>query len=194
MKYWIGSNDDTKIVAISEEAIFIGNPPNEKVNAYAMKLSQKEVPSELFNLPISYIKTIEMKDIGEEITIYFGNESSEIIKNSDRRKKEEIFDVLKSISPKFEYTAKEIGPLGAAKKPLTALGIFSLLFGVSYYMALLMENNELYGSQVAILLAIASLGSKNIINLFGVLFGILAIAIYKKMAETYVLHAIKRKN
>lgn len=194
MKYWIGQTNDTKIVAISEEAISIGNPPNEKVNGYVMKLTKNEVPSELFSIPISYIKTIEMKDIGEEIKIYFGQESSETIKNSNQRKKEEIFEALKNSSPKFQYTSKEIGPLGAAKKPLTALFIFSILFGISYYMAILLENNELYGNQVAILLAIASLGSKNIINIFGVLFGIIAIAIYKKMSETHTLHSIKRKD
>jgi len=168
MKYWLGKDNETKI--------------------------NGKIPSELFSIPLAYIKTIEMKDIEKKISIYFGNDSCEVITINKEDKRLEIFESLKTLSPKFMYSHKKVGKFGAAKKPLLALLILSIIFGISYYMAVLIENDELYGDQIIILLAIASLGTKNIIKIFGLIVTILSIAIYRKMSNTYVLHSINRKN
>jgi len=178
---------------IQIKEISCGSPSFDEHQSFLHTLSNGKVPAALFSIPISYIKQIEMKEPGQEIKIYFGQESSEVIKIKDANKKQEIFEALKGISPKLIYTSKQVGKIGAAKKPLIALLILSAIFSLSYYMALLLENGELYGDQVAILLAIASLGTKNILKIFSLILLIILAAIYRKMSKTYTLHLIQRK-
>ena len=192
MKYWLGKDKETKIVAITDNAISCGSPSYEKFQAYSLKLINGKIPTELFSIPVAYVKKIEMKDMENTIKIYFGQESCEVITVSKVDKKMEIFEALKNLSPKLIYAQKKVGKFGAAKKPLLALLILSVLFGISYYMAMLIENNELYGDQIALLLAIASLGTKTILKIFGVILTIASISIYKRMSNTYTLHSISR--
>jgi len=198
MKYWLGKDNETKIVAITDSNIFCGNPSYEKFQAYSLKLINGKLPAELFSIPFAYIRKIEMKDIENKVSIYFGEDSCEVITINKVDKKLEIFESLRKMSPKFSYSQKKVGKFGAAKKPLLALLILSIIFGFSYYMAILIENDELYGSQygsqIAILLAIASLGTKNIIKMIGVILTILSISIYRKMSNTYTLHSISRRD
>jgi len=193
MKYWQGKENETKLVVVSGKEIACGSPPFDKHQFFLHRLSKGEIPEELFSIPISYIKRIEMKDIEQEIKIYFGQESSEIIKIKDANKKQEIFEALKEMSPKFMYESKVVGKFGAAKKPLIALLVLTPIFAISFYMALLLENGELYGPQIALLLAIASLGTKNILKVFALILIIISVAIYRKMSKTHTLHVIQRK-
>ncbi|MCB0641998.1 MAG: hypothetical protein KDC44_10180, partial [Phaeodactylibacter sp.] len=183
MKYWIGTADETRIIAINSEKIACGSPRTDKFQAFSFDLVNGKMPEGLFSIPFSYIRKIEMKDIDNKINIFFGEDAYELLTIKNESRRQEVFEVLKDLSPKLEYSTRKVGRLGAAKKPLIALAVLTPLFGLIYMMAIALENNELSGSQVALLLAVASLGSQNVIKLFIGILVIILIAIIRQMSN-----------
>lgn len=189
--YWI-NNEKTKFIVIDDNGIFCGNPSLEKKEHFTTQLKKGEVPSELLHIPFAYIKEINTKDIDNDINILFGNDSSEILTINNQNQKSEIFELLKNSLPKFTHQTQEINKFKAAKKPFIALVLFTIICAISFHTAIQLENNELEGRYIALILVIAEFGSETIIKIYLGILAISSFAIFRKMSQAHTLDVIKK--
>ena len=198
-KIWI-SEDTSKdlIIAWANDVIYHGNPKAELVQDYVLNINQNQIPNDLVGIPIAYIKTIHLSESKDYIELLFGRESTEhlIVKNPIR--KQEIFDYFKGNLSNFTYKVAQQTVFQAAKKPLIALLVVSLLFVYTLSIATEIEAGAVYEmhgnglSLAALVLILALLGVQKVIFIFAIPICIALIAAFKKAQHLPVIHTLVR--
>lgn len=172
-KIWISENHSKDIVvAYADNIIYRGNPKPDLINDCVIGIKNNQIPDDLFGIPVSYIKEINLSESKDYIEIMFSKDSIDnlTIKNDVQRK--EVFDFFKDNFDNFIYKLDKYSPLKAAKKPLIALLIVSLIFLYTLSIAneiQLGAEYQIHGngvSLVAIVLMLALLGVQKVVMIF----------------------------
>jgi len=187
MKLWTQNKPKSdKIILISENCIYKGNPKNNKFQNYLSEIKKEKIPNELFGIPYSYIKRIENPIDKNKIIIYYGSDSEEELNIYDKNVKIEIFEFLKQDIKNFEYKSETPSFIKNAKTQLFAILIITVLFSWATYLAIQIDNGAVYemvGSGVGIsgiVLSIAQLGTIGVLILFFLLLSIATLSLIRK--------------
>jgi hypothetical protein len=187
--------DDTLIV-YHNATIYKGNPKPEAIDTILRDLSHGVQRPELFSIPQSLLKKICLEEGKPYLEVYFGEASEEHLRITDPARRQAIFDFFRATIPRIKYEVEHYSKAKAGRKPLAAMFIISPLLLWSLYLAVEIENGARYEiigdgkSIVTVVLAIAGLGSVNVMVLFGVLLLIAAVSFYVKTKNPKVVHTI----
>jgi hypothetical protein len=200
MKIWSSyEKGDDKIIAYLNGTIYRGNPTIDEIDTFVFNFKMQEIPAKNFTaIPLHYLKQINLENGRNYIEILFGSDSTEHLRIKDADKRKEIFEYLKSNIPNAKFYIDKYSKIRAGKKPLIAMFIVTLIFLWTFYIANGMENGNEYGvtgdhkdSLAGIVLALASLGTKNIALLFGTFFTIALIAFFRKTKNPTIIQRIQ---
>ncbi len=180
MKIWKGTEkSDEKIIAYSDSIIYICNPKISEVENVIQNLKMNIIPTDKFtSVPLSYLREIHLEEGKKYIEILFGGDSKEQLNINDLEIRNEIFEYFKSNISKSVYMSDTYSKLRAGKKPLIAMTVLLSICLWTFYISNGIEQGDEYkviGNQrsvASIVLMIASLGSTNILLIFGIFFGI----------------------
>lgn len=188
---------DDKIIAYFNNTIYKGNPKPEEIDSTIRELNSGNKPkTNLFGIPQSLLKEIHLEEGKEYIQVFFGDDSYELLRINDENKRLEIFDFFKQNIPKSTTYTEEYSKLKAGKKPLYAMVVIAILFSWSFYLATQIETGSQYEiigdkrSITSIILILASLGTTNLILLFGILFIIAILGFIQKTKRQKTVHKI----
>lgn len=196
MKVWTSiEKDDDKVIAFANKTIYKGNPKAEEIDSVVYELGKQDtVPTGLAGFPLSYIREINLTEGSNNIELVFGKDSTEDLKIASELRRREIFEYLKNNIPDSAYTLYKPTAIQAGKKPLIAFVVVLALFIWTLYLALGIESGndydvtgQRYNSIAGIVLAIASIGVKNVILVFGALLTIAIISFIKKAKKPPVI-------
>ncbi|THD30001.1 hypothetical protein [uncultured Flavobacterium sp.] len=197
MKIWQSNvKSDDKIIAFYNKTIYKGNPKPDEVEKIVRELTIGKQTSSLFGIPQKLLKEINFEVGKNHIEVLFGLDSIEYLKINDVDKKQEIFDFLRAEIPNSRYEVEKYSKFKAGKKPLFAMAFILILFCWALYLANEIENGNQYEivgsgrSITTIVLALASIGTVNVILLFGVLFCIALLGFIFKTKRPKVVHKI----
>lgn len=188
LKIWTSTEkSDDKIIAISDEYIYKGNPPASEIESAVFDLQMKgETLKHFFTIPLRYIIAINQQEGKKYIEVLFRGDT-EHLKIQNDTKRQEIFDYFKNtIANATLYVSKQ-SKFQAIKKPLIAMAVLTGLFIWSLYIAVQVENGAVYDvtgenyfSVAGIILLIASLGVTKLIITYASLLTIAGISMIKK--------------
>ncbi|NMH27848.1 hypothetical protein [Flavobacterium silvaticum] len=117
MKIWTSRNKrDDKIIAYVDNTIYKGNPKESVFENELHGLNQGRPSRNLFSVPQSLLKEINLTENEKSIRILFGNDSSEELKIQDDDKRKEIFDYLKEHIPNSRNSVETQSRIKAGKK------------------------------------------------------------------------------
>ena len=174
-KIWISENHSKDIVvAYADNIIYRGNPKPDLINDYVIGIKSNQIPEDLFGIPVSYIKEINLSESKDYIEILFSKDSIDNLTIKDDVQRKEVFGFFKDNFDNFIYKLDKYSPLKAAKKPLIALLIVSLIFLYTLSIAneiQLGAEYEIHGNGVslaAIVLMLALLGAQKVVMIFSV--------------------------
>lgn len=194
MNIWTSTEKgDDKVIAFVNDTIYKANPPEREIDACIFDLKTQNIVSKyFFGIPLHYISTITLQEGKKYIEIKFRGDTEYLkIKNDTLRN--EVFEFFKTNIPGAQYTLEKPSKLKAAKKPLIAMVVVTAMFFWALYLAIGKENGEQYevtgdhyNSLAGIALALASLGVKKVILIFGSLILIAVFAFIKKYKEYIV--------
>ncbi len=199
MKVWTSNEKaDDKIIAFVDQTIYKGNPKAEDIEPVAFELKMKNtVPTSLTGFPISYIKKIILREGTNHIELLFGKDSTEELKIHDEQRRREVFEYFKANIPGSVYSLHKPTAIAAGKKPLIAFFVVAAIFSWTLYIALGIESgNEYdvtgqhYNSLAGIVLAMASIGVKKVILIFGSLIAIALISFIRKARNPAAIERI----
>jgi hypothetical protein len=161
--------------------IYKGTPDLSILQNCVNDLDKGVIPEGIFNIPYSYIKSIENHIENKIIKIEYGQDSEEIIRVKEDQSKQEIFNLLKSKLSNSEHLTKTPTIFKHAKPQILAMLIMTGLFIWTLYLAIQIEMGyeyEIVGGKAgitSIVLMLALFGVLKVI--LGYTF-IMAIAIY----------------
>jgi hypothetical protein len=199
MQVWTSKEKaDDKIIAFANQTIYKGNPKIDDIESVVFELKTKQtIPSELTGFPLSYIREINLPEGKKHIELLFGKDSTEELKVTDEQKKLGIFEYFKTNIPGSVYSLHKPTALQSGKKPLIAFFIVTVFFLWTLYIAVGIESGEVYDvtgqhyhSIAGIILAIASIGVKKVILVFGSLMAIALVSFIKKARNPVAIHII----
>ncbi|WP_447635991.1 hypothetical protein [Flavobacterium microcysteis] len=197
MKIWKSNiKGDDKIIAYYDKTIYKGNPKPDEVETVIRELNIGKQTSSLFGIPQKLLKEVNFEVGKNYIEVLFGLDSTEHLKINDVNKKQEVFDFLRNEIPNSSYEVEKYSKFKAGKKPLFAMAFILILFSWAFYLATEIENGNQYEivgsgrSITSIVLAIASIGTLNVILLFGILFCIALLGFVLKTKNPKVVHKI----
>jgi len=195
VKTWINrEKGEDKIIAMGNEMIYKANPKADKVLDYIKDLENDVIPIDVFCIPFSYIKNIQYHEGQKYLQIFFGHESEEHFRISDSNKRLELFNYFKEHISNTAYRFEKFSASKSAKKPMIAVGIVSILFAWTLYLAIQIEMGSQYvvvGSKSSItglVLGLANLGILEVILIFGSLVGIGLYSMIRKMRNPPPVH------
>ncbi len=200
MKIWISDEKgNDKIIAYHDGTIYRGNPDKDEMDNAVRSLQMLDIPVKNFTpIPLHYMKLINMDEGENYIEVLFGRDSSEHLRIKDADKRKEIFEFFKANIPHTGFFTDHYSKVRAGKKPLIAMLVVAAIFGWTYYIATGIENGIEYGvtgdhknSLAGIVLALAYLGSGNLIWIFGTLFSIALISFILKNRKPKIVHRIQ---
>jgi hypothetical protein len=203
MKVWTGTEkNDDKVIAFGNQTIYKGNSKMQDIESALFVLNAKhEPPKDLAGFPLSYIREINLTEGKDHIELLFGKDSSEELNIQDEQRRHEIFEYFKNNIPGSEYTLYKPGSVNAGKKPLIAFAVVAAIFSWTLYIALGIEagndydvSGQHYNSIAGIVLAMASMGVKKVILIFGSLLAITLFTFIKKARNLPVIHKIILKH
>lgn len=174
-----------KIILLKDQNIYKGNPKGDIITSYTNRINKGEIPKDLFCLPYNYVKRIEMQQNSTEIKIILNDKSTEELKISKLGRKREIFDSLKQEFSHMQHKIEKPNFLRHAKAPLISLMVILAFFLWTLFLALSINDGneyEIVGKPGinAIILGMASMGLPKVILIFGSLFFVGFLALWKK--------------
>ncbi len=199
MKVWASKEKaDDKIIAFANQTIYKGNPKINDIDSVVFELNMKHgIPTGLAGFPLSYIREINLAEGKSHIELLFGKDSSEDLKITDNDRRKDIFEYFKANIPGSVYSVYKLTAMQSGKKPLIAFFVVAVLFGWTLYVAFGIQSGNQYDvpgqeyhSIAGIVLAIASIGVKNVILVFGSLMAIALISFFSKVKKTAVIERI----
>ena len=202
MQVWISKEKvDDKIIAFVNQTVYKGNPKIEEIESVVFELKMKDrIPAGLAGFPLSYIRAINLREGKNYIELLFGKDSSEDLKITDEKRRREIFEYFKANIPGSVYSMYKPTAIQSGKKSLIACFVVAALFLWTLYVAVGIESGEVYdvsnqhyNSIAGIVLAIASIGVKKVILVFGSLLAIALVSFIKKARNRAVVESISQK-
>jgi hypothetical protein len=189
-KVWTSyAKNDDKIIAFANDTIYKGNPKNEE-DIVELSLDLKSgltQNSNLFEIPVSYLREIRLRDEKPFIEVFFGNEGEELLRVADKARREEIFHYLRTAIPNNETTTEKYSRLKAGRKPLIAFLVVLAIFVLTLFFAMEGESGNIYymedghyNSLTGMVVALASIGVNNVILLFSILLGLAGLSFFRK--------------
>jgi hypothetical protein len=176
---WINTeNGEDKIIAISNEKILKANPKTEKIELCITDIKNDIVNKDVFGIPLSYIKSIQLQENKKYIQVFYGQDSEEYLRINDDAKRKEIFEYFKDNISSTEYRIEAFNNTKSAKKPLIAIVIVIVLFIWTLSVASGVESGKEYEvlgnkrSIASFVLAIAQFGTIKITLAFLLLLGL----------------------
>jgi hypothetical protein len=190
---------DDKIIAFYNNTIYKGNPKDDEIDNVIYQLKNEKIPpTNLFGIPLSYLKEINLENGKDYIEVLFGSDSSEHLRIKDENKKMEIFEFLKMNIPNSKSYIDNYSDFRAGKKPLIAMCFIAIIFIWTLSIATEMENGNQYevvgghyNSIAGLVIGFASLGVKNVILIFGSFLTIAVISFFIKTKKPKVVNTIK---
>ena len=189
MKIWTSTmKGDDKVIAFFDGMIYKANPKNNEIESYVFDLkTNKNSALGFFTIPVGYISEINMTQGKNYLEILFRGDY-EHLKINDSKIKSEVFNFFKENIPNTSYASVTESKIMYAKKPLIALTVILIAFLWSFFIAKGMEQGneyDVYGqhydSFAGIILVLANLGVTNLCLLFGSLFLIAGIRLFRKL-------------
>lgn len=202
MQVWISKEKaDDKIIAFVNQTVYKGNPKIDEIESVVFELKMKDrIPAGLAGFPLSYIRSINLREGKNYIELLFGKDSTEELKITDEKRRREIFEYFKANIPGSVYSMHKPTAIQSGKKSLIACFVVAAIFAWTLYIALGIESgaeydvsNQHYNSIAGIVLAIASIGVKKVILIFGSLLAIALISFIKKARNRAVVERISLK-
>jgi hypothetical protein len=199
VKIWTTEDKaNDKIIAVVDNMIYKCNPGTEDIDEYVKALKMKDIPAKnTFGIPFSYIKEIKYQEGKKYIQVLFGNDGEEHFRITNEARLREVFEFFTGILPGSTQSKDVFKPLRAAKKPLIALLVVSILFVYTLFIANDIEHGEAYdvhgghyGSMAGIVLMLAELGVKNVLYIYVPLIVIAILAFITKVRKPPVFHRI----
>ncbi len=198
MNIWRSENkNDDKIIAYFNETIYKCNPKESEIENVFYNLKNNQVPTNNFtSVPLSYLKEIHLEEGKNYIEIFFGGDSTEQLKINDSLVRADIFDYLKTNIPRTKFSIDKYSKLRAGKKPLIAMFVVFAICFWTFYISSGIEQGDEYkvvGNQrsvASIVLMLASLGTKNVLLIFGSLFGIALTSFILKTKNPKIVQKI----
>jgi hypothetical protein len=198
MNIWRSENkNDDKIIAYFNDTIYKCNPKESEIENVFYNLKNNQAPTSNFtSVPLSYLKEIHSEEGKNYIEIFFGGDSTEQLKINDSLVKDDIFQYLKTNIPKTKFSIDKYSKLRAGKKPLIAMLVVLAICLWTFYISSGIEQGDEYkvvGNQrsvASIVLMLASLGTKNVLLIFGSLFGIALTSFILKTKSPKIVRKI----
>jgi hypothetical protein len=198
MNIWRSENkNDDKIIAYFNETIYKCNPKESEIENVFNNLKNNQAPTNNFtSVPLSYLKEIQLEEGKNYIEIFFGGDSTEQLKINDSLVKDDIFQYLKTNIPRTKFSIDKYSKLRAGKKPLIAMLVVLAICLWTFYISSGIEQGDEYkvvGNQrsvASIVLMLASLGTKNVLLIFGSLFGIALTSFILKTKSPKIVRKI----
>jgi hypothetical protein len=198
MNIWRSENkNDDKIIAYFNETIYKCNPKESEIENVIYNLKNNQAPTNNFtSVPLSYLKEIQLEEGKNYIEIFFGGDSTEQLKINDSLVKDDIFQYLKTNIPRTKFSIDKYSKLRAGKKPLIAMLVILAICLWTFYISSGIEQGDEYkvvGNQrsvASIVLMLASLGTKNVLLIFGSLFGIALTSFILKTKSPKIVRKI----
>jgi hypothetical protein len=198
MNIWRSENkNDDKIIAYFNETIYKCNPKESEIENVFYNLKNNQAPTNNFtSVPLSYLKEIQLEEGKNYIEIFFGGDSTEQLKINDSLVKDDIFQYLKTNIPRTKFSIDKYSKLRAGKKPLIAMLVVLAICLWTFYISSGIEQGDEYkvvGNQrsvASIVLMLASLGTKNVLLIFGSLFGIALTSFILKTKSPKIVRKI----
>lgn len=192
-RIWTSSKGD-KIIAFANNTLYKANPKDENVAFLAASMQANDFSDPaLFALPLDIIRTIHWQEGNEYIQVFFSRESEEHFIIKDPVVREEIFNHLKAHIPGASYKVDEYDKMRAATKPLAGLAVVLLLFAYTIHVMAELNSGEsvmTFGRLGALIVGLVSLGTVNVLLIYGALIAIAGYTAYKKMKNPPVVHVI----
>ncbi|MFT3843600.1 MAG: hypothetical protein QM725_00985 [Lacibacter sp.] len=196
MKIWHSYNQvDTKVIVLNEEFVYLANPKVNEVDDYVQSFKAKIIPDKkVFCIPLSYINRISLIEGKTYLKVEFRGSYEDVV-ISDNKVKQDVFDYFKTNYSGFKYAIESYSKVRAGKKQLIALLVITVLFSWSFYLAKGMEKGivydvegEQYHSLAGIVLVLSSLGSLNLMIIFGALLILTTFLLIKNIKKPPVIH------
>ena len=187
-----------RIVAFVNNTIYRGNPKEDQISniIFELKNEKKHIPN-ITGIPISYIKEINLEKGKNYIEILFGKDSSELIKINDEKNRIEIFEFFKNNIQNSDHFVDEYSKFRIGKKPLIGMFVLSVLFLLSYFFAMEIENGN-YDSIpnkaniiIALVLQVSYLGTNYVMLIFGALMMLPFLNFLNKTKHKKIVEKIK---
>jgi hypothetical protein len=188
-KIWkLKESKSNKLILIKDKTIYKGNPRENDLNRINLESTDFTFLKDLFSIPYSYIRRIENQSGQNYIKIFFAKDSEEELQIDNENIKKEFFEFIKNDNPNLKYSTEIPSDFDYAKGQYFALLSITGIFFWSEILAYQIENGTKYelvggGSPgiTGIVLAIANLGSFNIIIGYMILLGITIFSLTKKL-------------
>lgn len=143
VNYW-KLKKENEIVILSENMIYKGTLELSFSDRYnSNKIELKDLKN-IFSIPFSYIRKVENQENNNTLHIYFGSDSVEEFTFENEDVKNMFFESLKKEATKLVYDSKIPSKFNYAKSQFFALGITSILYLWSLYLAIQIENGVEY--------------------------------------------------
>lgn len=183
MKHWQLPNKGNrkKFLLLNDEGvghIYCGEENEYEVTS---TLRQRGTPNGTELTPYKYIRKITSSVSSSMVTIHYKKESQLSYTFEEVAQKRVFYNALEILSNNLKLRTFNEGIFHALKTQLIALGILAILFGWAFISASAIESGTHPGRDLAVILLIASLGTKNIIFIAMAVFGILFTRIYFKL-------------
>ncbi|SHN13122.1 hypothetical protein [Chitinophaga sp. CF418] len=195
-RYWTNyDNKGDKLLAFANGTLYKANPkPDEIENIVRdMQMNDFTAPG-LFSIPADYIKEVHLQEGNDYIQVFFGQNIEEHLQIKDDATRQEIFDFLKDHLPGASYTVDKYTKFRAAKKPMIALAVITVLFLYTLSLTLVLDagGEVMAGGRIGGLLAgVAGLGMTKVLLIYGTLIAIAGTTMTRKMMNPPVIHLIR---
>ncbi|WP_343671002.1 hypothetical protein [Chitinophaga sp.] len=191
---WTNNNKGDKIIAFANNTLYKANPPKDKVSLLVacMQANDFSDPA-LFRLPLDIIRGIQWQEGNDYIQVFFSRESEEHFTIKDDAMREEIFNYLKAHIPGATYGIDRYDGVRAARKPLAGLAVVCVLLVYTIYVISELNSGAevvTFGRIGGLIVGLISLGSVNVLLIYGALIAIAVFSVYKKMKNPPVVHVI----
>lgn len=199
MKTWISEEkSDDKIVGYLNDTIYRVNPKAKEIAGVAYDFTMNIAPTKHFTaVPMYYVKQIDQEEGMNYLVVHFGSGSYEHLRIKDPAIRNEVFNYFKDNLPNVTFQVDKHSKSSAGKKPLIAMCIVLAIFLWTLYVSIGMEAGNTYeasgghyNSIAGIVLLFASMGTKNVIMIFGSLLGIALFSYIKKIRNPKVVNQL----
>ena len=195
MKYWF--YNDNNFIVVTKESIYVGKTNKYIKTELILGFENEVVPKDVFNIPFSYIKSIENPEGENKMIVFYGGSSEEEMVIHNKKVKNEVFLFLKETLFKFNYLKEKPNFIKFIKPQVFAILFSTAIFLWIFFLAGQIEKGyeyEVAGGRQGLggfILGLAQFGTIKV--LFGYLI-ILSIAIFalvkrlqKRMLTEYLI-------
>ncbi|WP_420551865.1 hypothetical protein [Tenacibaculum aiptasiae] len=186
MKYWFGN--DNNFIVVTNESIYIGKTNKYIKSELVTGFEKSIIPEDIFNIPFSYIKSIENPEEDNKMKVFYGGSSEEEIIINDEKIKREIFLYLKESLFRFNYFKEKPSFMKFIKPQAFAILFSTAIFLWIFFLAGEIEKGyeyEVRGRQGlgGLILGLAQFGTVKVILGYLIILSIAVFALIKKLKK-----------